>query len=142
MEIENNINKIKTESGVMIRKKIYPIDYVFQKLGNSIYSDRKTFIDFDGEQIKANSQRYIVFKEKGCVCATCGLQATYFALERHIDTERFHLNLYGVDEYGKERLFTKDHIHPKSKGGVSEIDNYQTMCIVCNEKKKDDVKDK
>ena len=133
------MDTIKTGSGVMIRKKIYPTDYVFQKLGDSIYGNKKTLIDFEGEQIKANSQRYVVFKEKGCTCAKCGLQATYFALERHIDAERFHLNLYGVDKNGKECLFTKDHIYPKSKGGVSKINNYQTLCNACNEKKKDNI---
>ena len=67
----------------------------------------------------------------------CGLKASYFALERHEDQERFHLNLYGINDNNEEILFTKDHIYPKSKGGKSKIDNYQTMCIICNNKKKD-----
>ena len=45
------------------------------------------------------------------------------------------MNLYAIDENGKEVLMTKDHILPKSKGGKDEIDNYQTMCIRCNEAK-------
>lgn len=30
---------------------------------------------------------------------------------------------------------TKDHITPKSKGGLDKIENMQTMCIVCNQEK-------
>lgn len=47
----------------------------------------------------------------------------------------FHLNLYAIDENGKEVLMTKDHIIPKSKGGADDISNYQTMCERCNEAK-------
>lgn len=30
---------------------------------------------------------------------------------------------------------TIDHIIPKSRGGVNEADNYQTLCSFCNNKK-------
>lgn len=130
---------IKTQSGVVYRNGIYPIDETFSILGNAIYSRRKTFINFHGTEIKANSQRYVVFKEKGCTCVKCGLTASYFALERHENQDRFHLNLYGVNEQGQEILFTKDHIQPKSKDGASKFDNYQTMCIICNNEKADNI---
>jgi len=32
-----------------------------------------------------------------------------------------------------------DHIHPKSKGGLDEIKNYQTLCEDCNLGKGDDI---
>lgn len=30
---------------------------------------------------------------------------------------------------------TKDHIIPKSKGGIDDLSNYQTMCERCNKEK-------
>ena len=35
---------------------------------------------------------------------------------------------------------TKDHIHPRSKGGANALDNYDPMCSPCNGKKADKVK--
>lgn len=34
-------------------------------------------------------------------------------------------------------LFTKDHIHPRSKGGANSLKNYQPMCSPCNGAKAD-----
>ncbi len=42
-----------------------------------------------------------------------------------------HIDLY--DKYNM--LMNIDHIHPKSKGGVNHISNYQLMCQECNSKK-------
>lgn len=42
------------------------------------------------------------------------------------------MNLYGYDKDGNEVLMTKDHIVPKSLGGRNCLENYQTMCCVCN----------
>ena len=120
----------------MTRKGIYTIDFVFDKLGDSIFKRKNSYIIFDNEEIKANSQRYQVFKTKGCKCCLCGLEASYFALERHNDSERYHLNLYATKN-GQEILFTKDHIIPKAKGGKDVLGNYQTLCQPCNEAKKD-----
>ena len=30
---------------------------------------------------------------------------------------------------------TKDHIYPRSLGGASTLDNMQTMCELCNQRK-------
>ena len=122
----------------LIRKGTYDIQFTFNKLGDNIFGFKKNYIKFDNEEIKANSQRYQVFATKGCICCKCGLKASYFALEKHKEQDRYHLNLYGINEQGKEVLFTKDHIIAKSKGGRNVLDNYQTMCIICNEIKGND----
>lgn len=96
---------------------------------------RKEKIDFYGDMIKANSQRYQTFYYKGCTCVKCGLKASYFEKNKMSDQKSFHLNLYGIDENGEEILFTKDHILPKSKGGKDHLTNFQTMCTKCNEDK-------
>ncbi len=36
---------------------------------------------------------------------------------------------------GSPRDLSKDHIHPKSRGGRNEITNYQVLCKFCNQKK-------
>jgi hypothetical protein len=107
-----------------------------------IYARGKSRIDFDGHSIKMGSHRYWTFAEKGTTCVSCGLEGRFFVKEKHshVQGEKYHFNLYGIDEEGDEVLFTKDHIVPKrrgngSKGGSDHIDNYQTMCKPCNEAK-------
>jgi hypothetical protein len=96
---------------------------------------------FDSHQVKMDSLRYQLFKTKGTTCVSCKLEAQYFALEAFkSDAQKeipvVHFNLYAIQN-GKEILFTKDHIHPKSKGGKDVLENMQTMCEHCNCKKSD-----
>ena len=124
-----------------IGTKRYPVEevlpHVIKRTGM-----KPVRIEFDGDPIKVNSLRLMTFKMKGCTCATCGLEGTYFLKERGGPDERFHFNLFGdvtitVDgeEIVERRLFTKDHIHPKSKGGADSLVNMQTMCSKCNSEK-------
>lgn len=108
-----------------------PIDYVLDQYTKS--NDKYIFIQ--GYNVKRNSERYKTFKEKGTKCVTCGLEGKFFALEKHKSSKNPHFNLYGIDTEGNEVMMTKDHIIPKSKGGKNYIDNYQTMCSICNCKK-------
>ena len=121
----------------IIRKEIYSIDEVKEKIQDVLFETRRgvSKIDFDGDLIKGNSQRYQTFFTKGCKCVTCGIEGKYFAKERLIDQSTYHLNLYAIDKNGNEVLMTKDHILPRSKGGANSINNYQTMCQPCNMKK-------
>lgn len=88
-----------------------------------------------GEKIFTFSDRYKVFFTKGYKCVKCGLEGSFFALEKSTPEDgRYHLNLYAKKD-GEEILMTKDHIIPRSRGGKNSIDNYQTMCTICNCKK-------
>ena len=119
------------------RKEIYSIEEVEGKVKDVLFEKERNLskVNFDGDMIKGNSQRYQTFFTKGCKCVRCGIEGKYFAKEKHLKDKSFHLNLYAIDENGEEVLITKDHIIPKSKGGTNNISNYQTMCERCNEAK-------
>lgn len=94
----------------------------------------------NGDMVKiGKSLRLQTFYHKGITCVKCGIKARYFVKEKSVPGEKYHLNLYGINEYGKEVLFTHDHIIPKSKGGKNKLSNTQTMCIHCNVKKGDKI---
>lgn len=90
----------------------------------------------DGETVNLNSQRLHLFKTKGVICVSCGLEGTYFSAEKSKkgNDKSYHLNLYS----STGTLLTKDHIVAKSKGGKNCLSNYQTMCSPCNKSKGSD----
>lgn len=106
-------------------------DVLFEK------DKRNARVEFCGDIIKGNSQRYQTFFTKGLKCVCCGIEGKFFAKEKWENQPSYHLNLYALDADGNEVLMTKDHIIPKSKGGKDHISNYQTMCEVCNMAKGD-----
>ena len=129
----------------MIRHpKKYSIDEVFAfvrqhiDLETAIITGTRKYrqrFDFDGDMMKPWSLRYFTFILKGTKCATCGVQATHFYKEKNLPDDRYHFNLYGIDAKGEEVLFTKDHHNPRSNDGKDEMDNFVTMCTVCNMEK-------
>lgn len=137
------LHKIKPKHDDLIRKSTYSIEYVHSKVKDVLFEKdkRNAKVDFDGDLIKGNSQRYQTFFIKGCKCSDCGIEGQYFAKERHLQDKSYHLNLYAVDDNGDEILMTKDHILPRSKGGIDDISNYQTMCKPCNEAKGNKLED-
>lgn len=133
---------ISTEGKQMIgttwRKSVHGIEEVREALGEKLFikgRDGDCKVNFHGDMIRANSQRYQTFLTKGTRCAKCGLGGKFFAKEKKIWEKSFHLEFYGIDENGEEVLMTKDHIIPRSLGGKNSVDNYQTMCTRCNMKK-------
>ena len=93
-------------------------------------------VNFDGNMVNMASDRYKCFKIWGTTCVSCGLQGTTFYLEKTkgVKYESYHFNLYGYRD-GKEILMTKDHVIPKSRGGLDIIKNYRPMCYICNQEK-------
>lgn len=133
------------------RKNIYSIDEVYNKIKYYLEENNnlknidfaklnKIQIDFDGDLLTPlNENIFTYFKnfspENGIECPYCGMKASFFAKERFYsnkDNLKYHLALYGINKKGKEVLFTKDHIFPKTKGGANNVENYQTMCSKCN----------
>jgi 5-methylcytosine-specific restriction endonuclease McrA len=97
--------------------------------------------EYFGAKVYMDSPRYHTFKEKGCKCVRCGLEGTYFAVERQAangnsNPDRYHLNLYGMTSNCEEVMLTVDHILPESRGGKRHVDNLQPMCRTCNSEKK------
>lgn len=127
----------------LIRKEIYSVEEVRDKVKNVLFEDNKYLskVEFDGDLVKGNSQRYQTFFTKGCKCVKCVIEGKYFAKEKHFKDRSYHLNLYAIDDNGNEVLMTKDHIIPQSKGGSDDISNYQTMCEPCNKAKGSKIED-
>ena len=119
----------------MSRNKI-----LIEKLPLSIieetYRNKNKKTKIDKYEIKTKDDRYLNFLTNGFKCAKCGIEAKYVNLECNRKLGN-HLNVYGIDKNEKEVLLTKDHIYPKSKGGLDDIKNYQVLCERCNENKKD-----
>ncbi len=127
------------------RRKRYSPENIFSHLDDFRMEERKaiaqgdvdnlpTHFQLDGDFIKGNNKnRYKTF-QNNLTCVGCGLAGEYFFKERYKDSNTWHLNLYGVKN-GEEILFTKDHIIPKSKGGLNTMGNLQTMCYDCNHEK-------
>lgn len=115
-------------------EKHYSIEEVFNLIGEeniegdvSNHQNRKTII-VDGFKVYTKSTRYMTFFQNGLKCACCGKEGAYFKLDGDENSDRRHFNLYCDDG----TLMTKDHIVPKSRGGVDRVSNMQTMCMQCN----------
>lgn len=124
----------------MFRVSTYSVDEVFTAMD---LAEKGKYAKLpDNKKFKPKSHRLVLFKTKGVHCVECGIEGTLFALESHREEISPHHNLYGIDGYDDngdiiEVLMTKDHIHPRAKGGKNVMENYQTMCAPCNVKKAD-----
>ncbi len=99
------------------------------------YNSKQKEIEIGKYKVKTKDDRYLNFIKNGFICAKCGIKGEYVNLECNRNNKN-HLNVYAIKD-GKEILLTKDHIYPKSKGGLDSIKNYQVLCENCNENKAD-----
>lgn len=126
--------KISIEEVERILKPILLYDnYTNLKISTSPNGKRKVrVVEIAGEEIYAFSDRYRNLFVNGYTCKHCGIIGSFFALEKSKNDNRYHLNMYALDNEGNEVMMTKDHIIPKSLGGENSIKNYQTLCEKCN----------
>ena len=119
--------------------RLEKVKYCLIKLGEFVPEEVLSFVGNKKQQyqindkvyhVKMNSHRYFIFK-KSLQCVSCGIMGSKMILEQHTNDKSPHFNLYAVED-NKLILMTKDHIQPKSKGGKDVLDNYATMCEICN----------
>ena len=105
----------------------------------AIRDPRVRRIEVEGISVKVQGLRLETFAHKGLVCAHCGLEGRYFAIERAASNPppTYHLNLYAIDADGDEVLMTQDHVVARANGGTNHLSNSQTLCGPCNWKKAD-----
>jgi len=70
-------------------------------------------------------------------CPWCAIDGYKAVRREQQKTENPHLNMYGRSKSGRLILMTRDHIYPRSRGGSEKIENQQTMCSNCNNRKAD-----
>jgi hypothetical protein len=120
-KIKSKVEKIKIHE--------FDVEEILSSVSNDTF--KKEFkVNDTIYQVKMNTDRYQVFKNNRS-CVSCGLEGTRMFMECHPSDMMPHFNLYG-EEDKKLILFTKDHIKPRALGGEDCLDNYQTMCSVCN----------
>lgn len=117
----------------MIQIATYPANYILQILKTT---NQNNITLPDGNKFR-NSTRIQLFALKGTQCINCGIEGTIFVLETQNETTKPHLNLYAITPQNKHVLMTKDHHHPRSKGGTDTMENFNTMCSPCNNRKAD-----
>lgn len=115
---------------------ILALEKVFPHIENHFNDFHKIRVQIDEYYVNISSLRLKSFFLHGTNCSCCENKADFFAVERGTGTNTpYHLNLYGLDKYGAEILFTHDHILARSLGGSDTLDNTRTSCGPCNWKK-------
>ena len=116
----------------MARNKIILSNLPLVYIRDALKNRHTKYIEFDGYKILTGYDNYNVLIKYDFKCAKCSKEAVYCNLEYN-DRHKYHFNAY--TENGE--MMTKDHIYPRSKGGLNSLRNYQLLCYSCNQKKKD-----
>lgn len=74
-------------------------------------------------------------------CHFCGCQADRWVSEKGRRDRLGHpvLNLFASNSDGRVVLMTRDHIIPRSLGGVDDVANLRPACAPCNERRSNEV---
>lgn len=113
-----------------VLKKRLPLSII-----KEVYNKKEKYVEIEGYKVRTKEDRYLNFIKHGFKCSKCGIEGKYANLEYNSQRGN-HLNVY-AEKDGQAVLLTKDHIYPKSKGGLNNIRNYQVLCEECNNMKSD-----
>ncbi len=120
-----------------IRHNTVSIEEAFERF-NKFFAGDNSSSKFKGSKfpVRLGGLRLRTFYTKGCICKSCGLRATHFAVEKSkwLELEIYHLNLWALID-GREILFTHDHQIARSLGGPDTLENSVPMCESCNNEK-------
>lgn len=94
---------------------------------------------FFGKRVSTKACILQIIFEQGLSCVKCGIEINRFIVQQHIKEYESGNARAHLAPYHDTRLFTKDHIVPKSKGGIDSKKNYQLMCCKCNGKKQNNL---
>lgn len=88
-----------------------------------------------GYDVNVRSTRLLNFLSNGTSCSCCGLEASFFALEKDAKgaVQRPHLNLRGTTPAGNEVLFVRAHRGYMPNNEFDSMENSETLCESCHE---------
>jgi len=128
---------LRNNHGYKMYKK-YTIQEIFDLIKENKIPDELVYHVKDmTDSLKRGTILKSLIDRDGLKCQHCNKIPEYFALAKD-NAGRWHLDLYS-DNNSEPYMYTIDHIHPKSKGGKNELNNYQLLCKPCNETKGDKV---
>lgn len=90
----------------------------------------------DDYTIRPTETALVVMRDR-FKCSACHTLATHFAIHKNGTSYRKSCNItfFHYDPNHGIIAHTKDHIMPSALGGVDEMENYQNMCYLCNQRK-------
>jgi hypothetical protein len=87
---------------------------------------------------------FLSLREQPIRCWACGCGADRWVVSKHRkdqDSKPPVMNLYATAHDGSLVMMTRDHIIPKSLGGVDDVRNLRPACSTCNENRLNDLND-
>ncbi len=116
-----------------------PLEEGFSILEHPIKADRLVH----GKQVDRPSGWALFYSLKNVpiCCHFCGCQADQWIMEKGRNDRQGHLvlNLFATNRSGQVVLMTRDHIIPRSLGGVDAVANLWPACAQCNHNRRNEV---